>query len=111
MFMAEQVEPVQRRVALRVIKQGMDTRQFIARFEAERLALAPMDHPNIARVLDAGCTETGRSYFVMELVKGVPINRFCDENRLTTEERFEFVRVGLSRRTTRSPKGNHSSRS
>ena len=93
-FMAEQVEPVQRRVALRVIKQGMDTRQFIARFEAERQALALMDHPNIARVLDAGCTETGRPYFVMELVKGVPINRFCDENRLTTQERLNlFVSV------------------
>ena len=72
----------------------MDTRQFIARFEAERQALAMMDHPNIARVLDAGCTETGRPYFVMELVKGVPITEFCDENRLTARERLElFVPV------------------
>ena len=69
----------------------MDTRQFIARFEAERQALAMMDHPNIARVLDAGCTDTGRPYFVMELVKGIPITRFCDENRLTTRQRLELL--------------------
>ena len=77
-------------MALKIIKQGMDTRQFVARFEAERQALAMMDHPNIARVLDAGCTEMGRPYFVMELVKGIPITRFCDENRLTARQRLEL---------------------
>src|SRR5438034_2682393 len=89
-YMAEQEEPVRRRVALKVIKLGMDTRQVIARFEAERQALALMDHPNIAKVLDAGTTETGRPYFVMELVKGVPITKFCDENHLTPKERLEL---------------------
>ena len=78
-YMAEQTRPVQRKVALKVIKPGMDTRQVIARFEAERQALAMMDHVNIARVLDAGATESGRPYFVMELVHGVPITRYCDE--------------------------------
>ena len=78
-YMAEQTRPVQRKVALKVIKPGMDTRQVIARFEAERQALALMDHPNIARVLDAGATESGRPYFVMELVHGVPITEYCDE--------------------------------
>ncbi len=82
-YMAEQTEPVERRVALKIIKPGMDTRQVIARFEAERHALALMDHPNIARVVDAGTTETGRPYFVMELVKGVPITQYCDEHHLT----------------------------
>ena len=74
-YMAEQETPVKRRVALKIIKAGMDTRQVIARFEAERQALAMMDHPNIARVLDAGATDTGRPYFVMELVKGDPHHR------------------------------------
>ena len=93
-YMAEQKEPVKRRVALKIIKPGMDTRQVIARFEAERQALAMMDHPNIAKVLDAGATETGRPYFVMELVNGVPLTDFCDEQRLTPKERLElFVRV------------------
>jgi serine/threonine protein kinase/tetratricopeptide (TPR) repeat protein len=93
-FMAEQTHPVQRKVALKVIKPGMDTRQVIARFEAERQALAMMDHVNIARVLDAGATEAGRPYFVMELVHGVPITKYCDENRLTPRERLElFVPV------------------
>ncbi len=93
-YLAEQTHPIRRRVAVKVIKQGMDTRQFIARFEAERQALALMDHPNIAHVLDAGCTDTGRPYFVMELVKGIPITRFCDENQLTTGERLGlFVSV------------------
>jgi len=76
-FMAEQTQPVRRKVALKVLKPGMDTRQVIARFEAERQALAIMDHPNIARVLDGGATPSGRPYFVMELVKGVPITDFC----------------------------------
>ena len=89
-YMAEQTEPVVRRVALKIIKLGMDTKQVIARFEAERQALALMDHPNIAKVLDAGSTETGRPYFVMELVKGIPITRYCDDQKLTTEERLRL---------------------
>ncbi len=79
-YVAEQEEPVRRRVALKVIKLGMDTRQVVARFEAERQALALMDHPNIAKVLDAGATETGRPYFVMELVRGIRITDYCDQN-------------------------------
>jgi eukaryotic-like serine/threonine-protein kinase len=89
-YMAEQEEPVRRRVALKVIKLGMDTKQVIARFEAERQALALMDHPHIARVLDAGATDTGRPYFVMELVRGTKITEFCDENNLSTEERLKL---------------------
>jgi eukaryotic-like serine/threonine-protein kinase len=93
-YMAEQQEPVRRRVALKIIKLGMDTRQVIARFEAERQALALMDHPNIAKVFDAGATETGRPYFVMDLVRGIPITRYCDEHRLSTPERLElFIQV------------------
>ena len=93
-YMADQVEPIRRRVALKVIKPGMDTREVIARFEAERQALAMMDHPNVAKVLDAGATDSGRPYFVMELVKGVPITEYCDTNLLTTRERLElFVDV------------------
>ena len=93
-YMAEQREPVKRRVALKIIKLGMDTKQVVGRFEAERQALAMMDHPNIARVLDAGATEAGRPYFVMELVRGVPIVEFCDANQLSTEERLRlFVHV------------------
>ncbi len=87
-YMAEQQEPVRRKVALKIIKLGMDTRQVIARFEAERQALAMMDHPNIAKVFDGGATESGRPYFVMELVAGVPITQFCDERNLTTQERL-----------------------
>jgi len=93
-FMAEQTQPVQRKVALKVIKPGMDTRQVVARFEAERQALAMMDHANIARVLDAGATESGRPYFVMELIHGVPITKYCDDNHLTPRQRLElFVPV------------------
>ena len=93
-FMAEQTEPVRRKVALKIIKLGMDTKSVVARFEAERQALALMDHPNIAKVLDAGSTETGRPYFVMELVKGVPIHTYCDKNHLSTRERLElFIQV------------------
>src|SRR6266404_5825398 len=93
-FMAEQQHPVRRKVALKVVKPGMDTRQVVARFEAERQALAMMDHTNIARVLDAGTTDSGRPYFVMELVRGIPITGFCDDNRLTPRERLElFVAV------------------
>jgi serine/threonine protein kinase/tetratricopeptide (TPR) repeat protein len=89
-FMAEQEKPVSRKVALKIIKLGMDTRQVIARFEAERQALAMMDHPNIARVLDAGATETGRPYFVMELCKGDPIVEYCDRNHISIPERLEL---------------------
>src|SRR5262249_12845234 len=89
-WMAEQTYPVQRKVGLKLIKAGMDTRQVLARFGAERQALALMDHPNIAKVLDAGATERCRPYFVMELVKGVPITSFCDEKRLTPRERLEL---------------------
>ena len=89
-YMAEQEEPVRRRVALKVIKLGMDTRQVIARFEAERQALALMDHPNIAKVLDAGSTSTGRPYFVMELVRGIKITDYCDENNLPTAQRLDL---------------------
>jgi serine/threonine protein kinase/Flp pilus assembly protein TadD len=93
-FMAEQEQPVRRKVALKIIKPGMDSGQVLARFEAERQALALMDHPNIAHVFDAGTTEGGLPYFVMELVKGVPITRYCDERRLTPRERLElFVPV------------------
>ncbi|MBI3406961.1 MAG: tetratricopeptide repeat protein [Planctomycetes bacterium] len=93
-FMAEQTQPVKRKVALKVIKPGMDSRQVIARFEAERQALALMDHVNIARVFDGGATESGRPYFVMELVHGVPITKYCDDNQLTPRERLElFVPV------------------
>ncbi|MCI0538493.1 MAG: serine/threonine-protein kinase [Verrucomicrobiales bacterium] len=93
-FMADQEEPVRRRVALKVIKAGMDTRSVIARFEAERQALALMDHPNIAKVLEAGTTESGRPYFVMELVRGIRITEHCDQNNLTTRERLDlFIKV------------------
>jgi len=89
-FLAEQEKPVRRRVALKIIKLGMDTRQVVARFEQERQALAMMDHPNIAKVLDAGATEAGRPYFVMELVKGRPVTAFCDEGKLSITERLEL---------------------
>jgi serine/threonine protein kinase/Tfp pilus assembly protein PilF len=89
-YMAEQEEPVRRRVALKIIKLGMDTRAVVARFEAERQALAMMDHPNIAKVLDGGATASGRPYFVMELVRGVSITAYCDEQRLTMRERIEL---------------------
>ncbi len=87
-YMAEQEEPIRRKVALKIIKLGMDTKQVVARFEAERQALAMMDHPNIAKVLDAGATDTGRPYFVMELVKGIPITEYCDKNNLDTRRRL-----------------------
>jgi eukaryotic-like serine/threonine-protein kinase len=89
-YMAEQREPVKRRVALKVIKVGMDTKQVVARFEAERQALAMMDHPNIAKVFDGGESENGPPYFVMELVRGIPITKYCDENNLTTRQRLEL---------------------
>ncbi len=93
-YLAEQQEPVRRRVALKIIKLGMDTKNIIARFEAERQALALMDHPNIARVLDAGASETGRPYFVMELVRGIKITEFCDQNHLDVRQRLDlFIQV------------------
>ena len=96
-YVAEQQEPVRRRVALKVIKLGMDTRSVVARFEAERQALAMMDHPNIAKVLDAGATEAGRPYFVMELVRGIKLTDYCDQNKLPTDQRLElFIKVCLA---------------
>src|SRR5262245_26906308 len=93
-YMAEQLEPVRRRVAFKIIKQGMDTRSVIARFEAERQAVALMDHPSIAQVFDAGATNTGRPFFVMELVRGTRITDFCEENNLSTDERLNlFIQV------------------
>jgi non-specific serine/threonine protein kinase/serine/threonine-protein kinase len=93
-YMAEQQRPIHRKVALKIIKLGMDTRQVIARFEAERQALAVMGHPNIAQVFDGGATKTGRLYFVMELVRGVSITEYCDTNKLSTPERLElFVQI------------------
>ena len=90
-YMAEQEKPVRRKVALKIVKPGMDTDQVIARFEAERQALALMDHQNIARVLDGGTTDSGRPYFVMDLVKGVPITEYCDRNQLSPKERLELI--------------------
>jgi serine/threonine protein kinase len=90
-YMAEQEKPIRRKVALKVIKLGMDTKLVIARFEAERQALAMMDHPNIAKVFDAGATETGRPYFVMELVRGIPITEYCDKNMISTQERLNLL--------------------
>src|SRR5579864_4558650 len=93
-FLAEQKEPVRRKVALKIVKPGMDTKSVVARFEAERQALALMDHPNIAKVFDAGATASGRPYFVMELVRGMRITEYCDQNALTMEERLKlFVQV------------------
>jgi eukaryotic-like serine/threonine-protein kinase len=89
-FLAEQERPIRRRVALKIIKPGMDTRQVIARFDVERQALALMDHPHIAKVFDAGTTESGRPYFVMELIRGVPLTDYCDECHRTTRERLEL---------------------
>src|SRR4051812_47043742 len=92
--MAEQTAPVRRKVALKILKAGMDTRQVVARFEAERQALAIMDHPNIARVFDGGVAPSGRPFFAMEYVKGLPITEFCDQNRLTPHQRLElFLQV------------------
>lgn len=89
-WVAEQTEPVKRRVALKLIKPGMDSRQVLSRFEAERQALALMDHPNIARVFDGGMTDEGRPFFVMEYVKGLPLTQYCDEMRLNVSERLDL---------------------
>ena len=112
-YAAEQERPVRRKVALKIIKLGMDTKQVIARFEAERQALAMMDHPNVAKVFDAGATETGRPYFIMEYVAGTPINEYCDRQRLTIEERlglFNQVCEGCSTRTRRGSSTGTSNR-
>ena len=106
-YVAEQTQPVRRKVALKIIKPGMDTKQVIARFEAERQALAMMDHPNIAKVLDAGATESGRPYFVMELVRGIPITEYCDRERLSIRRAAGAVRPGLPGRAARPPEGDH----
>src|SRR5436309_316939 len=89
-YHAQQLQPIRRDVALKVIKPGMDTKQVVARFETERQALAVMDHPNIAHVFDAGATANGRPYFVMELVDGIPITQYCDSKRLSVRERIEL---------------------
>src|SRR5215472_12269735 len=91
-FLAEQQEPVRRQVALKVIKPGMDSAQVVARFEAERQALALMDHQNIAKVFDAGTTDNGRPFFVMELVRGIKITDYCDQNNLSTADRLDLLR-------------------
>src|SRR5262249_40604321 len=89
-YLAEQEEPVRRRVALKILKLGMDTQSFVARFEAERQTLAMMDHPNIARVLDAGATDRGRPYFVMELVSGQRLSEYCERRQLSLQQRLEL---------------------
>ena len=106
-FVAEQQQPIRRKVALKIIKPGMDTRDVIARFEAERQALALMDHPNIAKVLDAGTTESGRPYFVMELVRGVPITEYCDQASAHAARAAGTLRAGLQRHPARPPEGHH----
>ncbi len=109
-YMAEQEEPVRRRVALKVIKLGMDTKQVIARFEAERQALALMDHPNIAKVFDAGATETGRPYFVMELVRGIKITDYLRSEQTFHRRTAQPVHPGLPGHPARASKGHHSPR-
>ena len=106
-WLAEQQEPIRRRVALKIIKQGMDTREVVARFESERQALALMDHPNIAKVLDAGATERGRPYFVMEYVEGVPITDYCDKHKLDHEAAPGALLPGLRGHPARPPEGHH----
>jgi serine/threonine protein kinase len=106
-FLAEQERPVHRRVALKIIKPGMDTKSVIARFEAERQALAMMDHPNIAKIFDAGTTESGRPYFVMELVLGLKITEYADRHSLTTEDRVKLFGQ-VCEAVPRASKRNHS---
>ncbi len=105
-FLAEQDHPVRRRVALKLIKPGMDQRQVIARFAAERQALAMMDHPNIAHVLDAGATDAGRPFFVMELVKGVPITDYCDRNKLRRGSGWSCSSRCVGRSSMRTRRGS-----
>ena len=106
-YRAEQTEPVKRQVALKLIKIGMDSRAVLARFDAERQALALMDHPNIARVYDGGTTEAGQPFFVMELVSGVPITDYCDRQRLPVRARLELFVAGLPGGAARPPEGDH----
>ena len=106
-YLAEQTQPVKRQVALKLIKPGMDSRTVLARFESERQALALMDHPNIARVLDAGTTESGRPFFVMELVKGIPLTDYCDQHRLDLPERLALFRQICSAVQHAAPEGDH----
>ncbi len=110
-YVAQQNRPVTRQVALKIIKPGMDTKEVITRFEAERQALALMDHSNIARVFDAGATGSGRPYFVMELVHGTPITDYCDQNKLTIDERLAAICPSLSRGAARASEGYYPSRS
>ena len=105
-YVAEQEEPVRRRVALKIVKLGMDTRQVVARFEAERQALALMDHPNIAKVLDAGATDTGRPYFVMELVCGIKITDYCDQNNSRRGNGSSFSSKSARPSSTRTKKAS-----
>ena len=109
-YAAEQEHPVRRKVALKLIKPGMDSREVIGRFEAERQALAMMDHQNIARVLDAGTTESGLPYFVMELVRGVTVTEYCDKNRLSGSRAIGAVHASMQSGPARAPKRNHSPR-
>ena len=106
-WVAEQTQPVRRKVAVKLIKAGMDSKSVLARFEAERQALALMDHPNIAKVLDGGTTEDGRPFFVMEYVKGVPITQYCDDARLSIRRAAGAVRAGLPGRPARPHQGDH----
>ena len=108
-WLAEQTAPVRRQVAIKVIKAGMDTARVVARFEAERQALAVMDHPAIAKVFDAGATPQGRPYFVMEYAKGEAITTYCNRNRLTHPRSSRFVLAGLRRRASRAPERHHPS--
>ena len=105
-WVAKQTEPVKRRVALKLIKTGMDSKAVLARFEQERQALAMMDHPNIAKVLDGGLTPTGQPFFVMELVNGLPLTKFCDEARLTTQGAAGAVRADLPGGAARASEGH-----
>ena len=89
-YLAQQTEPIKRKVALKLIKVGMDTKEVIARFESERQALAMMNHPNVAKIFDAGSTDTGRPYFVMEHVQGVAVTEYCDQNKLANRERLDL---------------------
>ena len=105
-FVAEQTEPVRRLVAVKVVQAGTDSRAILARFEAERQALAMMDHPNIAHVLDVGCTEAGRPFFVMELIKGTPITKYCDHGSSHSAERWNYSCPSASD-PARPPERNH----
>ena len=110
-YVASQKEPLRRKVALKIIKPGMDTREVVARFEAERQALALMDHPNIAKVFDAGATDAGRPYFAMELVQGTPITEYCDQRPTLDARATGVVRHALPRRAARASERRHPPRS